>query len=178
MRNIMVACVVEGHGEVTAVPVLLRRIAAEIEPEIYLDLPAPYRVGRSQVLRPGYLENVVSLQADRVAMSGGSGGVLVLIDAEDSCPAELGPALQKRVMAARPDAKAAVVLANREYEAWFLAAAASLAGRRGFPEDMSPPTSPEAVRDAKGWLSKRRGAAPYKETADQAALTAVFDMWA
>ncbi|HET8682870.1 MAG TPA: hypothetical protein VFM54_13525 [Micromonosporaceae bacterium] len=43
---------------------------------------------------------------------------------------------------------------------------------------MTPPVAPEAVRDAKGWLSKRRGAAPYKETADQTALTAVFDMQA
>ena len=40
-----------------------------------------------------------------------------------------------------------------------------------------PPPEPESIRDAKGWLSKYHlGGRSYKETIDQAALTAVFDI--
>jgi len=63
----------------------------------------------------------------------------------------------------------------REYEAWFLSAAASLRGKRGLPEDLASPPAAELIRDAKGWLSDRmpRG---YSPTTDQPALTAAFDL--
>jgi len=42
---------------------------------------------------------------------------------------------------------------------------------------MKAPDNPEAVRDAKGWLSQHRpGGHPYKETVDQAAFTSAFDI--
>jgi hypothetical protein len=75
------------------------------------------------------------------------------------------------------DVPSAVVLAHREYEAWFLAAAESLRGQRGLPADLAPPADPEAVRDAKGWLrSHMPRNRKYSETADQAALTELFDL--
>jgi hypothetical protein len=45
------------------------------------------------------------------------------------------------------------------------------------PQDLAPPPDPEAVRDAKGWLSDRtpRGRS-YKPTVDQAALAQIFDL--
>ena len=69
------------------------------------------------------------------------------------------------------------VLAKTEYEAWFLAAAGSLAGQRGLDEILEPPDNPEAIRGAKGWLNARmpRGRG-YRETIDQTAFTATFDM--
>ena len=68
-----------------------------------------------------------------------------------------------------------MVLAVREYEAWFLTAAASLRGKRGLAQDLAPPPSPEAIRDAKAWLDQRmpRG---YRPTVDQPALTDLFDL--
>ena len=69
------------------------------------------------------------------------------------------------------------MLAKAEYEAWFLAAAASIAGQRGLPEDLMPPADPEGIRGAKGWLKERRtDGLSYGETIDQPALTAVFDL--
>ena len=69
------------------------------------------------------------------------------------------------------------MLANREFEAWFLAAAASLAGQLGFSRDLRPPENPEAPRDCKGWLSKQRPHGhPYKETVDQAPIASAFDL--
>ncbi|WP_250279857.1 hypothetical protein [Frankia sp. Cppng1_Ct_nod] len=39
-------------GEVAALPVLLRRMAAKLAPESWVDLPCPYRVGRSSLSWP------------------------------------------------------------------------------------------------------------------------------
>ncbi len=173
MERVTIACIVEGHGEVRALPVLLRRIGAELDPGTYLRLPPPYRINRSSLLRPEKLEDVVRTQGDRVT---GAGGVLLLIDADDDCPAELGPGLLARAHGARPDRNIAVVLASREFEAWFLAAAPSLTGHRELPEGLAPPQNPEAVRGAKEWLGTKRPGRPYREASDQAAFTAVFDM--
>jgi hypothetical protein len=70
-----------------------------------------------------------------------------------------------------------VVLPKREFEGWFLAAAASLGGRCGLPQDLVPPEDPEAIRDAKGWLTDRRtDGLSYQPTVDQASLGSVFDI--
>jgi hypothetical protein len=68
---VTIATVVEGHGEVEALPVLLRRIVADIAPGLYIDVPRPYRAGRHALVRPGVLEDVVRTQGDRVASAGG-----------------------------------------------------------------------------------------------------------
>jgi hypothetical protein len=100
-----------------------------------------------------------------------------VLDADDDCPAELGPQLLDRAREARPDKRVAVVLANREFEAWYLAAAPSLAGQHGFRDPFPRPDNPERPRDCKGLLTRARTAGhPYKETVDQAALASTFDL--
>jgi hypothetical protein len=47
-----------------------------------------------------------------------------------------------------------VIMAKLEYEAWFLAAAESLRGKRGLPSDLKITADPEYICDAKGWLSQ------------------------
>src|SRR5688572_29082730 len=90
----------------------------------------------------------------RVARTVGTeGAVLVVLDGDDDCPAQLGPVLLRRAEGACRTIPVAVVLAKKEFEAWFIASAASLAGRRGLPADLRAPADPEAIRDAKGWLS-------------------------
>jgi hypothetical protein len=84
----------------------------------------------------------------------------------------MGPELLARVRAARGDLPAAVVLAKREFESWFLAAAESLRGCRGLPYDLQAPISPEEIAGAKEWLDSR---STYVPTIDQAALTSSFD---
>jgi hypothetical protein len=171
MSGITIASIVEGDGEVRALPVLLRRIAQELQ-VWNIEVPTPYRMSRGKIVMAGGLENVVQAQAYRVA---DAGGVLVLLDADDDCPASLGPMLHERAVAARPDVPVAVVLANREYEAWFLASAASLAGHRGLSDPLEAPQDPERIRGAKEWL-RRIGHCTYSPTTDQAALTARFDL--
>ena len=107
-------------------------------------------------------------------MAGEGAAVLVLIDADDDCPAKLGPSLLRRLRGRLPDRPSAVVLAKREFEAWFLAAARSLRGCRGLAQDLGPPAHPEEIRGAKEWLARRMGR--YRPTLDQPALAAVMDL--
>jgi hypothetical protein len=168
-----IASIVEGDGEVAALPKVLYRIAAEVGVGKLLT-PTPMRVPRGKITIAGGIEKAVSAASIRVP---GDGGVLVLLDADDDCPAELGPQLLDRARAARPDKRIVVVLANREFEAWFLAAAPSLAGQHGFPAKFRRVDNPEGPRDCKGVLTKARPKGqPYKETVDQAPLASIFDM--
>ncbi len=166
--------IVEGEGEVSAVPILLRRMAPVIDPNRPISVAKPIRRPRGSLLKENELERYVELAA---RTHGGRGAVLVLLDADDDCAATLGPQLVARAKGSRPDSRVGVVLAVKEFECWFLAAAESIAGHRGLPADLRPPADPEAVRDAKGWLKHRRtDGLAYGPTVDQPALTAVFDM--
>jgi hypothetical protein len=171
--TLLIASIVEGHGEVQAVPILIRRIAQELDPPAMVQCLPPLRVPRFKLVKPGELERSVELAARK---TGGKGGVLIIIDSEDDCPAELGPRLLARAQAARKDVPIAAVLAKREFEAWFLAAAESLRGERGLFDDLVAPPDPEAVRGAKEWLSARMPhTMKYREVIDQPALTSQFD---
>lgn len=174
MTLVRIATVVEGHGEVTALPVVLRRLAAEIAPACHLDLLRPYRQGRDSLIKSGGIESIVESAFRQI---GDDGRILILLDADDACPASLAPELLARACSARPRLAFSIVLANREFEAWFLAAAPSIAGCRGLADSLQAPTDPEAPRDCKGWLTEHRiDGRPYKPVADQAALAARFDL--
>lgn len=174
MTVVDIVTIVEGDGEENALPILLRRIANELLGRYDVVFP-PGRVhNRGGLTCPGGIENILERT---IARTRGADRILILLDADDDCPARLGPELQSRAAAARPDKRVAVVLANREYEAWFLAAAPSLAGHRGLADDLAAPADPEKPRGCKEWLSDRRtDGKSYRPTVDQAALTAVFDL--
>jgi hypothetical protein len=166
--------IVEGHGEMDAVPIAVRRVVETIDPNRWIDVRRPIRVGRSKLVKPGELERYVELGTRKHS---GDGAVLVVLDADDDCPAELGPALLERAQRVAHPSAVAVVAATKEFEAWFLAAAPSLAGQRGLPVGLEPPPDPEGVRDAKGWLKAHRtDGLTYAPTVDQPALAAIFDV--
>lgn len=172
--RVNIGCVVEGKGEVKAVPILIRRVAAIHCPEIVPVIRTPIRFPRNKVFKTGELEHAVGIAIRSISKQG---GILIILDSDDDCPAELGPALLDRALQTRGDLPIAVVLAKCEFEAWFLAASISLRGKRGLKEDLNPPNNPEAIRDAKRWLSKRMGnSKTYSETRDQPALAALFDI--
>lgn len=167
-----IASVVEGHGEVAAVPILLRRIAAWVGFDQELVLTPPLRVHRSSIVKEGELERAIELSARR---AGDDGGILVLLDADSDPACKLGPSLLARATRVRSDRRIGVVCAVQEYEAWFLAAAESLRGERTLPTDLTAPPDPEAVRNAKAWLDARM-ATGYSETLEQPKLTARIDL--
>ena len=171
---VTVASIVEGKGEVEAVPILLRRVAAQVSPNFAVQALPPIRVQRTRILTGDLLERAVEFAARQ---SGEQGRILILLDADDDCPKELAAEMLRCAEAARQDRIIRVVLAKREYEAWFLAAAHSISGQRGIDETIAPPRQPELVRGAKEWLSRRMPKSrAYSPTSDQPALTAVFDM--
>ena len=176
MTPVRIGLVVEGHGEVKAVPVLFRRIGNDIDPSVNLDVLQPIRRSRgSLVNKPDEheLERAVELAALKARPRG---GVFVLLDSDDDCPAELAPRLLARAEAAGMGLPVSVILPQREFEGWFLAAAESIRGKRGLPPDLAPPRNPEEIRGAKEWLRERMRGRVYSETIDQPALAAIFDL--
>ena len=175
MTEVRIAPIVEGQGECEAVPILIRRIASTIDDGFVPRVLQPQRVPVQRLRKEGELERSVTLAARKLR---GRGGIVILVDCdwEGGCPAQDGPALLERAKAARCDMPISVILARHEFEAWFLAAAESLRGRRGLPQDLEPPRHPEAIRGAKEWLSgKMPPGASYTETEDQPAFAALFD---
>ena len=172
--TVQIGCIVEGYGDVKAVPILIQRIAESLYPELLIVTPRPIRIPRNRVVKEGELERGVELAARKI---GGKGALLILLDSDDDCPAQLGPELLRRALQVRSDLFFAVVLAKYEFESWFLAAAESLQGQRGLKNDLESPNNPEAIRGAKGWLKQRmESGETYRETLDQPALTARFDL--
>ena len=174
MSDVRIAAIVEGHGECEAVPVLIRRIALDIDTGFVPRVLPPIRVPASKLLKEGELERSIQFAVLKLQ---GRGGILLILDCDDGCPAREGPRLLERAQRVRSDIPIAVVLAKKEYEAWFLAAAGSIASKRHLPATLESPSDPEAIRDAKGWLTERMPKGfRYSETSDQAALTQVLDM--
>lgn len=174
MTPAFVAPIVEGHGELEAVPALLHRIAIACETPRSLRVNPPIRVKAGSMLNDeDYFRKQVSLAAAKAAQS--AGWVLILLDCEDDCPRSLGPSLLARARAVRDDVEYVVALAYREYESWFLTAAVSLRGKRGLPGDLDAPANVEAIRDAKGWLRERMNEA-YDPVVHQLEFTRTFDL--
>jgi hypothetical protein len=169
-----VVAIVEGDGEVAALPILLRRVTEWCVPGVHVDIPHPIRVRRDRFLRKeDEFRRHLQLAAAKCAEDG---WILVLLDADDDCPVELAPQVLQRAQNAIPHRRVSVVLASREYEAWFIAAAASLHGYRGFCFDAVDAVDAERPRNAKGWLSERMGGGTYREISDQPAFSARMDL--
>jgi hypothetical protein len=142
--TVQIAAIVEGHGECEAVPVLIRRVAAQIDPGFVPVVLPPLRIPASKLRLAAEIERAVELAARKLR---GSGGIVIILDCDWSggCPATDAPELLARATGARSDLPIAVILANKEFENWFVAAADSLHGKRGLPVDLEAPDRPEGV---------------------------------
>lgn len=101
----------------------------------------------------------------------------MLLDSDKDCPKELGPQIQAWAESESQPIPCAVVLAHKEFEAWFLAAMESLRGVRGIRNDAESHPEPETPRGAKAQVEARMHPGySYSETADQAAMTAKMDL--
>lgn len=170
---ISVMAIVEGDGEVAALPVLLRRLNGWLSPVQQVHICHPIRVRRDQFLqRQDIFARQLSLASK---MCPQPGWILILLDADDDCPKSCAAAILARASAVLPDRALSVVLANREYEAWFIAAASSLDGRRGFAAPARLPDA-ESLRGAKQWLSKQIVSGAYHPVLDQPAFSAAMDL--
>jgi hypothetical protein len=98
-------------------------------------------------------------------------------DADDDCPFEQAPEILSWAQAEAAERPSAVVMAYREYEAWFLASIESLRGKRGIRADAESHPDPETPRGAWEQLEARmEPGRSYHKTSDQPALSDLFDM--
>jgi hypothetical protein len=174
--EVKIAPIVEGHGECEAVPILIRRIALTIDSGFVPRVLNPLRVPVLRLIKSDELERSITLAANKL---NGKGGIVVIVDCDwkDACPKVDAPRLLERAKLTRSDIPISVVLAKMEFEAWFIAAAESLAGQCGLSTDLASPANPEEIRGAKEWLSsKMHHPHGYIEIHHQPSLTNVFDM--
>ena len=178
MINRSISFVVEGHGEVSALPVLARRIFEELNPAIYVDVRNPIRSKKGTLVsNDAELERALRLAKQKADEFSDNGSVLVLVDADDDCPVQLASQLLGRARHVLASESIHVVVACSEFESWFLAGAESLCGVRGLPSELSSPDNPEGIRGAKEWLSRKmEGRGKYRPTIDQAPLAAKLDI--
>src|SRR5262249_3435824 len=141
---------------------LLQRVWTELlAGPVRLQVLAPSRGKRDALISPAgtdladkikeaYLKLSRRLRRD----SSGRGLLLLLLDAEGGCPAELAPRLLQTARLARSDTDIACVLAKRMFENWIVAGASTLAGVNGLPDPLRPPDNPE---DCSGtaWLDQQ-----------------------
>jgi len=170
-----IVSIVEGHGEIDALPALLHRIRDSLGTHEPLTINRPIRVKSGSFLNRSDEFRRYVAQAVARAATASDGSVLILLDCEDDCPATLGPRLLRDATEVDNRVRTFVALAYREYESWLLAAAPSLAGKLGLPPTLTAPADIDRIRDAKGWLGARMPAG-YDPIRHQAPLTRAMAM--
>lgn len=166
--------IVEGHGEIPAVPILIRNILAAQDIHDVQPLPA---------WRHGEYPSVTK-KFDNIFLAAIKENAPILwvmdFDSKDyDCPVKEAQNLLARAEALRPGWPIKIAFLVKEYETLFLIDEA--ATRKVFPDipsQTSFPTNPENIRWAKEWLSKARPSqgSAYKETVHQAKITAHLNL--
>jgi hypothetical protein len=171
--------VVEGHGELRAAAALINRL--------WVDLGLPLLPWADPIRGISLThEDGVARACGFVRSKGDADALLIMRDEDDLCPRITGPETARWVANLGLPFAAAVILAHREYEAWFLPCLHLMAGRplvddRGIERPGIVAGSrydgdPEAPRDVKGILTRSfpKGRT-YKPTLDQLPLTRLID---
>lgn len=171
----MIKPIVEGHGEVPALPVLLRRIAGERFGIWNPPLLTPERYPASQLLACEdnvWVPGPGLIKAAGHARNEGATALLVLLDADDFCVRTVSESVRPALAGITGFNVGRIVFAVREYEAWLLASAETLHdGALVYPDD------PEKPRDAKGALERHLGLPlPYNARTEQPAFSAKINL--
>lgn len=172
MRSLLT--IVEGDGDVRALPVLMRNIFAA-RGVFDVNLLAPQRRGEyPSVARhfDNYFQAAVKWNSP----------ILWIMDFDAKgydCPYKEADKLLQRATKLRPKWPIEIAFLVKEYETLFLHD--ENATRSIFPDipkHVVFPTEPETIRGAKEWLSKARPSpgSAYKETVHQAKITAHLDL--
>src|SRR5262249_46961235 len=114
----------------------------------YVDVLRPQRIPRSKLIKPAELVRAVEFGRRKLASAVNVERrlALVLLDADNDRPCELAPLLRSYVPT--PAVDLSIVVANAEYETWFVCAADSLTDYLDL--DAPVPQQPEDERLRKG----------------------------
>ncbi|MHC5540611.1 hypothetical protein ACYOEI_20525 [Singulisphaera rosea] len=184
MPRYVIVPIVESFGEVKAVPILIQRWLRHrnYHGNVEVDIKGPVRASGVGALKVPHdesdelgIEHYVEIAYLRRPDI-----ILVLLDADEECPKTLGTSLLARARALVPhDYPIGVVVANREYEAWFLAAFPSTRFRAGLKgagfaltrQSLPKGTDVESIADCKSAVARLLGEKKYSPTIHQTKLT-------
>lgn len=164
-------CVVEGKGEVQAIPNLCSRILVSLSAVQWHVDQEPIRRPRSQLVDervkgPGRPCREDGLRkALGIAMARRPDAILVMCDADDDCPGVWAASVAEYAKGYKPTA---AVMAVREFEAWLLW------GHSDAELQKIKVSDPERVRNAKGKLEQLT--AGYSPATHQLSLTRGIDV--
>lgn len=177
MSRLRIVPIVEGHGENNAIRILLQRIWQELLGGDHVDIVKPIRGSKGRLVQRSELGRAVDLAVLKLREGAPDdrGMVLILVDADEDLPCELGPALLEKAREQRSDMDISCVVANVEYETWFVAAASSLGEYLELPTE-AVPAHPEDQRAGKAWIQRHFRGVKYSETVDQPAMTSRMDL--
>ena len=156
--------VVGGDGDVAALPGLLARILLENNnrPDVLV------AQGKSGVVKANGRPNLVN-KLDKFLQHAQNkpdcDAILVLLDADNDCPVDLGQQLSQRSEQIGTKCPVRIVCARRSYESWFLASLDTVKGKSVIPDTAALSGDAEAVPNPKQWITALlpQGQA-YKET--------------
>jgi hypothetical protein len=183
MKRLVV--LVEGDGEVRAVPQLVGRLLTELpddlQGQLFLD-DAAMRVGGIQQVTGNRMDDLRRHLGNANRRSKLGAALLVLdgdalrVEGQPFCAVRMARTLAQRSIAAGAGSvfSFATVFLRQEYESMLLAVADQLPGMR--PNTTVPPDPEESPRDAKGWLHAHL-ADGYNPTDNQVELTRAIRDW-
>ena len=168
--------VVEGDGDVAALPELLVRILQEK----YNRYDVFVLQGKTAVVKTNGRQNLEK-KLDKFLRHAQNkpncGAILILVDADIDCPVTLAQQLSQRCDQIGTKCPVQIVCAYRSYESWFLASLNTIKGQHGIPNTASLVNDPESVLNPKQWLGDQMPSGQaYKETTHQVPLSRAIDL--
>ena len=145
----------------------------------HCDVLKPYRVPKSKIMQFGDdLRTAVTFGARKIEEIGGRGGVLIVADADDDCPANSHEEFLAFRQAHQFNVNVSFVLATKEYEAWMIACGEQMREHREIRDDAASHPQPESVSGAKGYFERNilLPERTYSETVDQAKFTNLIEI--
>lgn len=173
MNRMIVYPIVEGHGEVGAVRMLLWRIWTEELGGEHIEVLQPFRLPRGKMVNDEDLQKAVNFGALKLQAHMDENThllILLMLDADEDCPREIGPELETKMKKFRNDFDCACIVANVEYETWFVAASQSLSKHLTNLNKQQAGRA-EQGRRRKKWIADRMKHGSYSETIDQPRFT-------
>lgn len=187
MPRLVIVPIVEGYGEVRAVPILIQRWLRHrnYDRNVEVDVRGPVRASGVGALKVPHdqskelgIEHYIEIASFRKPDV-----ILVILDADEDCPKTLGLSLLARARESVPQGyPIGIVVANREYEAWFLAAFPSLRFRSSLRDSgfqLTRQSLPrgmhvESIADCKRVVANLLGINKYEPNIHQPRLTALL----
>lgn len=165
---IKITPIVEGHGEVKAVPTLLKRKAQEVGIEI--SIQHPIRASASQMIKDNSGQFGIEKQIELALRNRDTDVIFIFIDGdniEKIC--EFYPKFYAYCIGKVPETKmVCIVFPNKEFESWFLSSITELAPNA--PDIQEP----ETIRGAKERFKNSIPGKKYHESLDQEPYTKKF----